>query len=105
MKRRKNPKSKFWKPLTPSAKLAAVVGQGPVTRTEMVSKLWQYIRRHKLQDSRNRRMIHADEDLRPVFRGRSQVNMFEMTRLAHRELSRGGTDDPGPSVHTKHAKR
>lgn len=86
-KRRRNPRSKFWKPLTPSAKLAAVVGSQPVTRTEMISKLWRYIKRHGLQSRSNKRMIKADAALREVCRGKSSVNMFEMTRMAHRQLA------------------
>ena len=85
-KRRRNPRSDFWKPLRPSPKLAAVVGDKPVTRTEMVSKLWHYIKRHKLQSRTNRRMIKADAAMRELFRGKSSVNMFEMTKLAHRNL-------------------
>jgi len=86
MKRRRNPRSKFWKPLTPSAKLAAVVGSGPVTRTEMISKLWKYIRRNKLQSRTNPRMIKADAALKQVCKGKSTVSMFEMTKMAHRNL-------------------
>lgn len=86
-KRRRNPRSDFWKPMRPSAKLAAVVGSKPVTRTEMISKLWSYIKRHKLQSRSNRRMIKADAAMRELFRGKSSVNMFEMTRIAHRQLA------------------
>ena len=86
-KRRRNPRSDFWKPLRPSPKLAAVVGDKPVTRTEMISKLWNYIKRHKLQSRTNRRMIKADAAMRELFRGKSSVNMFEMTRMAHRQLA------------------
>ena len=86
MKRRRNPRSKFWKPLTPSAKLAAVVGSGPVTRTEMISKLWKYIRRNKLQSRTNPRMIKADAALKEVCKGKSTVNMFEMTKLVSKHL-------------------
>jgi upstream activation factor subunit UAF30 len=85
--RRKNPRSKFWKPLQPSAKLAAIVGDRPVTRTQMISKLWAYIKRHRLQSRTNRRMIKADAAMRELFRGKSSVNMFEMTRMAHRQLA------------------
>jgi upstream activation factor subunit UAF30 len=87
MKRRRNPRSKFWKPLTPSAKLAAVVGSGPVTRTEMISKLWKYIRRNKLQSRTNPRMIKADAAMKELCKGKSTVNMFEMTKMAHRQLA------------------
>jgi chromatin remodeling complex protein RSC6 len=86
-RRRRNPRSSFWKPLQPSAKLAAVIGSKPATRTEMVSKLWGYIRRHKLQSRTNRRMIKADAALREVCRGKSAVNMFEMTKMAHKQLA------------------
>jgi chromatin remodeling complex protein RSC6 len=86
-KRRRNPRSSFWKPLRPSPKLAAVVGDKPVTRTEMISKLWRYIKRHRLQSRSNRRMIKADAAMRELFRGKSSVNMFEMTRMAHRQLA------------------
>lgn len=86
-KRRRNPRSNFWKPLQPSPRLAAVVGDKPVTRTEMISKLWRYIKRNRLQSRSNRRMIKADAAMRELFRGKSSVNMFEMTKLAHRQLA------------------
>jgi len=85
-KRRRNPRSRFWKPLTPGAKLAPIVGDAPVTRTEMVSKLWKYIRRHKLQSKSNPRIIKADAAMKELFRGKSSATMFEMTKLAHRQL-------------------
>ena len=85
--KRKNPRSKFWKPLTPSAKLAAIVGDSPVTRTEMVSKLWKYIRRNKLQSRSNPRMIKADAAMKDLCKGKSSVNMFEMTKMAHKQLA------------------
>ena len=85
--KRRNPRSKFWKPLNPSAKLAAVVGNKPVTRTQMISKLWAYIRRHRLQSRTNKRMIKADAALKQVCKGKSSVNMFEMTKMAHRQLA------------------
>jgi chromatin remodeling complex protein RSC6 len=87
MKKRRNPRSKFWKPLTPSAKLAAVIGEGQVTRTEMISKLWKYIRRNKLQSKSNPRMIKTDEALGAVCKTSGQVNMFDMTKMAHRQLA------------------
>ena len=85
--KRRNPRSKFWKPLMPSTKLAAVVGSKPVTRTQMISKLWAYIRRHRLQSRTNKRMIKADANLKQVVKGKSSVNMFEMTKMAHRQLA------------------
>jgi len=73
------------KPMQPSGDLASVVGSSPMPRTEVTKKLWGYIKRKGLQDSKNRRMINADENLRPIF-GRSQVSMFEMTRLVNKHL-------------------
>ena len=79
-------KSAFMKELTPSAELAKVVGNKPLPRTEVVKKLWAYIKKNKLQDTKNKRNINADETLREVF-GKSQVNMFEMTKLVSKHLS------------------
>jgi chromatin remodeling complex protein RSC6 len=75
------------KPMQPSNALAAVVGSSPLPRTEVTKKLWAYIKRNGLQDSKNRRAINADEKLRPVFGGKSQVTMFDMTKLVNRHLS------------------
>jgi len=80
------PSAAFMKPMTPSAQLAPVVGSSPLPRTEVTKKLWAYIRRRGLQDSKNRRMINADDNLRPVFNGARQVSMFEMTRLVNKHL-------------------
>ena len=80
------PSAAFMKPMTPTAQLATVVGSAPLPRTEVTKKLWAYIKRHKLQDSKNRRMINADDNLRPVFNGVKQVSMFEMTRLVNKHL-------------------
>lgn len=80
------PSAAFMKPMTPSAQLAPVVGSSPIPRTEVTKKLWAYIRRKGLQDSKNRRMINADDNLRPVFGGQKQVSMFEMTRLVNKHL-------------------
>ena len=80
------PSAAFMKPMTPSAQLAPVVGSSPLPRTEVTKKLWAYIRRKGLQDSKNRRMINADDNLRPVFGGQRQVSMFEMTRLVNKHL-------------------
>lgn len=76
----------FMKPLTPSAHLAAVVGAAPLPRTEVVSKLWVYIKKHKLQDATNKRNINADDKLKAVF-GKAQVTMFEMAGLIGKHLS------------------
>jgi chromatin remodeling complex protein RSC6 len=83
-KRKPNPA--FMKPMTPSSTLAPVVGSSPMPRTEVTKKLWQYIKRKGLQDQKNRRMINADENLRPIFGGKSQVSMFDMTKLVNRHL-------------------
>jgi len=80
------PSAAFMKPMTPTAQLATVVGSSPLPRTEVTKKLWAYIRRKGLQDSKNRRMINADDNLRPVFNGAKQVSMFEMTRLVNKHL-------------------
>ena len=78
--------SAFMKPLNVSSELAAVVGKGPMPRSEVVKKLWDYIRKNGLQDAANRRNINADDKLKPVF-GKSQVNMFEMTKLVSKHLT------------------
>ena len=75
------------KPVTPDEKLAAVVGADSLPRPEVVKKLWDYIKSEGLQDRENRRMINADEKLRPIFDGKRQVNMFEMTKLVSKHLS------------------
>ena len=75
------------KPLSVSAELAAVVGQGPMPRSEVVKKLWEYIKKHGLQDSQNKRNINADDALKKVFGGKGMVNMFEMTKLVSKHLS------------------
>jgi chromatin remodeling complex protein RSC6 len=73
--------------MTPSPALAAVVGSKPLPRTEVTRKLWAYIKKNGLQDQQNKRMIRADATLKPVFGGKSSVNMFEMTKLVNRHLS------------------
>jgi len=72
--------------MTPSATLGEVIGSKPVPRTEVTKKLWAYIKKNKLQDSKNRRMINADDMLKPVFGGKKQVSMFEMTKLVSKHL-------------------
>ncbi len=76
---------KFMKPLTPSAELAAIVGSAPLPRTEVVKKLWDYIKKNGLQDKVNKRNINADDKLMPIF-GKKQVSMFEMTGLVSKHL-------------------
>lgn len=75
----------FMKPLTPSAELAKIVGSAPLPRTEVVKKLWSYIKKNNLQDAKNKRNINADATLQVIF-GRSTVNMFEMTKLISKHL-------------------
>ena len=79
--------SAFMKPLSVSADLAAVVGNGPMPRSEVVKKLWVYIKGHNLQDPQNKRNINADDKLKKVFGGKAVVNMFEMTKLVSKHLS------------------
>ena len=79
------PSAAFMKPMTPSSILAAVVGAMPLPRTEVTKKVWDYIKKHSLQDAVNRRMINADANLRAIF-GKAQVSMFEMTKLISNQL-------------------
>jgi len=74
------------KPVQPSDALAKIVGSNPLPRSEVTKKLWDYIKGHNLQDAKNRRLINADDVLRPVFGGKSQVSMFEMTKLVNQHL-------------------
>ena len=83
---KRKPNAAFMKPLTPSAMLAAVVGASPLPRTEVTKKIWDYIKKNKLQDAINRRMINADDKLKAVFGGKKQVSMFEMTKLVSKFL-------------------
>ena len=82
---KRKPNMAFMKPLTPSTTLAAVVGASPLPRTEVVKKLWAYIKKNNLQDAKNRRNINADDKLKPIF-GKNQVSMFEMTKLVSKHL-------------------
>ncbi len=82
----RKPNAAFMKPVTPSSDLAEVIGAKPVPRTEVTKKLWAYIKKNGLQDPKNKRMIKADDNLKPVFGGKSTVNMFEMTKLVSKHL-------------------
>lgn len=82
----RKPNAAFMKPLTPSADLAAVVGNKAIPRTEVVKNLWKYIKANSLQDKKNKRMINADAKLKPVFNGKSQVSMFEISKLLSKHL-------------------
>ena len=84
-KTKRKPNAAFMKPLTPSPELAAVVGSKPLPRTQVVKKLWVYIKKNDLQDAKNRRNINADANLKKVF-GKNQVSMFEMTKLVSKHL-------------------
>jgi upstream activation factor subunit UAF30 len=83
----RKPNAAFMKPMSPSPALAEVIGSKAMPRTEVTKKLWAYIKKNKLQDAKNKRMIKADDALKPVFGGKSSVNMFEMTRLVNKHLS------------------
>ena len=78
---KRKPNAAFMKAMTPSASLAAVIGSTPLPRTEVTKKLWAYIKKNDLQDSKNRRNINADDKLKEVFGGKKTVSMFEMTKL------------------------
>jgi chromatin remodeling complex protein RSC6 len=83
---KRKPNAAFMKAMTPSTTLAAVVGSMPLPRTEVTKKIWDYIKKNKLQDAVNRRLINADEKLRAVFGGKGKVSMFEMTKLVSNHL-------------------
>lgn len=82
----RKPNAAFMRPVQPDAKLAAIVGSKPIPRTQITKKLWAYIRKNGCQDKKKRTMINADDSLREVFNGKSQVSMFEMTKLVSRHL-------------------
>ncbi|MBA3917933.1 MAG: SWIB/MDM2 domain-containing protein [Gemmatimonadaceae bacterium] len=84
---KRTPNAAFMKPLTPSADLAAIVGDKGLPRTEVVKKLWAYIKKNGLQDQKNKRQINADDKLKKVFGGKSSVSMFDMTKLVSKHLS------------------
>lgn len=79
------PNAAFLKPLTPSADLAAIIGATPMPRTEVTKKVWEYIKKHNLQDAANKRNINADAKLKVIF-GKPQVTMFELTKLVSNHL-------------------
>lgn len=74
------------KPVRPSAELAAIVGQDPLPRTEITKKLWDYIKAHGLQDAQNKRQIHADATLEPIFGGKTSISMFELAKLVNQHV-------------------
>jgi len=83
---KRKPNAAFMKPVTPDAALSEVVGSKPLPRTELTKKLWAYIKKNKLQDQKNKRMIKSDDTLKAVFGGKAQVNMFEMTKLVSKHV-------------------
>ncbi|HEY1771422.1 MAG TPA: SWIB/MDM2 domain-containing protein [Chthoniobacterales bacterium] len=83
---KRKPNAAFMKPVQPDDKLAAIVGSKPLPRSELTKKLWVYIKKNGLQDKKVRTQINADEAMRPVFNGKSQVSMFEMTKLVSGHL-------------------
>ena len=84
--KKRKPNAAFMKAMTPSASLAAIIGEKPVPRTEVTKKVWEYIKKNNLQDSAKRTMINADAKLKEIFR-KGQVSMFEMTKLINNHLS------------------
>ena len=86
MAAKRKPNAAFMKPVQPNEKLAVVVGAKPMPRTELVKKLWQYIKKNKLQDKKVKTQINADAALQAVFGGKKQVSMFEMTKLVSKNL-------------------
>jgi chromatin remodeling complex protein RSC6 len=87
-KAKRAPNAAFMKPVQPDDKLAPVVGEKPLPRTELTKKLWAYIRKNGLQDAKKRTLINADETLKAVFNGKKQVSMFEMTKLVSGHLKK-----------------
>ena len=83
----RKPNAAFMRPMTIGAALAPVVGSKPIPRTQVVKKLWEYIKKNGLQDSKNRRAINADANLKVIFGGKSQVSMFDMAKLVNKHLS------------------
>ncbi len=81
----RKPNAAFMRPLMPSGPLAAIIGSTPMPRTEVTSQIWKYIKKNDLQDKANRRMINADDKLRPLF-GKAQASMFELTKYVSKHL-------------------
>jgi upstream activation factor subunit UAF30 len=82
----RKPNAAFMAPLTPSSQLGEVVGAKPLPRTEIIKKIWDYIKKNKLQDSKNRRMINADAKLKTVFGGKDQISMFELAKVVNKHV-------------------
>jgi upstream activation factor subunit UAF30 len=82
----RKPNAAFMAPLTPSPALAEVVGSKPIPRTEIVKKIWEYIKKNNLQDKKNRRMINADAKLKPMFGNKDQISMFELAKVVNKQV-------------------
>jgi chromatin remodeling complex protein RSC6 len=83
---KRKPNAAFMKPLTPSPILGAIIGPSAAPRTEVTKKIWVYIKKHNLQDKKNRRNINADDKLKPLFGGKAQVSMFDLTKFVSKHL-------------------
>jgi chromatin remodeling complex protein RSC6 len=81
----RKPNAAFMAPLTPSAQLSEVIGNKPTPRTEIIKKIWDYIKKNNLQDKKNRRMINADAKLRPLF-GKDQISMFDLAKIVSQNV-------------------
>jgi upstream activation factor subunit UAF30 len=84
----RKPNAAFMAPLTVSPAMAEVIGNKPMPRTEIVKKIWDYIRKNDLQDKNNKRMINADEKLKPIFGGKNQISMFELAKLVNDQVQK-----------------
>jgi upstream activation factor subunit UAF30 len=84
--KKRKPNAAFMAALTPSPALAEVVGSTPLPRTQVIKKIWDYIKKYKLQDSKNRRMINADAKLKVIFDGKSQISMFELAKVVNKHV-------------------
>jgi|SRR5688500_16465452 upstream activation factor subunit UAF30 len=82
----RKPNAAFMAALTPSAALAEVIGSKPIPRTEIIKKIWDYIKKNGLQDKTNRRMINADDKLKTVFAGKEQISMFELAKVVNNHV-------------------
>src|SRR6478672_11393956 len=94
-KSKRKPNAAFMRPVQPDEKLSAIVGSKPLPRSELTKKLWDYIKKHGCQDKKKRTQINADDALRPVFNGKSQVSMFEMTKLVSGHIKKFFLGDAG----------
>ncbi|MCZ8354742.1 MAG: hypothetical protein O9340_08405 [Cyclobacteriaceae bacterium] len=82
----RKPNAAFMAALTPSANLAAVIGNKPTPRTQIIKKIWEYIKKNKLQDAKNKRMINADEKLKVLFDGKKQISMFDLAKVVNKNV-------------------